>query len=199
MTTATPADEPEQNDFRERLLKALEESIVEDGYQKTTVADIVRRARTSRRTFYEHFSSREECFVALLTTAHTGQVHRVATSVNPHEPWRVQVRQAVEAWIASGESHPELMLSWIRDAPILGATAHTLRRQTLENFVAMVQALSDTPEFHTAGIKISRPRVIMLLGGLRELTAITIENGGRMRDITEEAVEAAIAMLEPRA
>jgi hypothetical protein len=37
-----------------------------------------------------------------------------------------------------------------------------------------------------------------LLGGLRELTAITVENGGKMSDITEEAVDATIALFTPR-
>jgi AcrR family transcriptional regulator len=44
------ADEDKSN-FRQRLLDALEASIASDGYPRTTVADIVRRARTSRRTF----------------------------------------------------------------------------------------------------------------------------------------------------
>ena len=37
----------------------------------------------------------------------------------------------------------------------------------------------------------------MLLGGLRELTAITVEEGGCTSDITEEAVDASIALLAP--
>jgi hypothetical protein len=37
----------------------------------------------------------------------------------------------------------------------------------------------------------------MLLGGLRELTAVTVENGGTMSDITEEAVAATIALFAP--
>jgi AcrR family transcriptional regulator len=188
----------DKTDFRARLLDALEASIATDGYQKTTVADIVRRARTSRRTFYEHFASREECFVALLTAANAEQVQMIAAAVDPHAPWRDQVRQAVEAWIASGESRPELMLSWIRDVPALGATARGLQRDVLENFVVMVQAMTDTDEFHTAGVEVSRPRAIMLLGGLRELTADTVENGGAIGDIAEEAVNASIALLTPQ-
>src|SRR3954468_2438457 len=43
--------------FRRRLLDALAASIAEKGYQNTTIADIVRGARTSRRTFYENFPS----------------------------------------------------------------------------------------------------------------------------------------------
>jgi AcrR family transcriptional regulator len=188
----------DKTDFRARLLDALEASIATDGYQKTTVADIVRRARTSRRTFYEHFASREECFIALLTAANAEQVQMIAAAVDPHAPWRDQVRQAVEAWIASGESRPELMLSWIRDVPALGATARGLQRDVLENFVVMVQAMTDTDEFHTAGVEVSRPRAIMLLGGLRELTADTVENGGAIGDIAEEAVNASIALLTPQ-
>jgi AcrR family transcriptional regulator len=49
--------------FRRRLLEGLAESITERGYRDTTIADIVRHARTSKRTFYQEFSSKEECFI----------------------------------------------------------------------------------------------------------------------------------------
>ncbi|HTI75795.1 MAG TPA: TetR/AcrR family transcriptional regulator [Mycobacterium sp.] len=189
------ADEDKSN-FRQRLLDALEASIAEDGYPRTTVADIVRRARTSRRTFYEHFESREACFVALLSDTNAAQVRQISAGVDPHTPWRKQVRQAVEAWISSGESRSPLMLSWIRDVPSLGAAARGLQRDAMENFIEMVQALGDNAEFRTAGVgPFSRQRIIMLLGGLQELAAITVEEGGRMSDITEEAVDASIALL----
>jgi len=192
------ADEDKSN-FRQRLLDALEEGIAEDGYPRTTVADIVRRARTSRRTFYEYFDSREACFVALLTDANADQVRQIAAAVDPQAPWRNQVRQAIEAWISSGESRSSLMLSWIRDVPSLGAAARRLQRDGTENFIELVQALADSDAFSAAGIgPVSRQRIIMLLGGLRELAAITVEEGGRASDITEEAVDASIALLAPR-
>jgi AcrR family transcriptional regulator len=192
------ADDDKSN-FRQRLLDALEACIAEDGYPRTTVADIVRRARTSRRTFYEHFDSREACFVALLTDANAEQVRQISAAVDPKAPWRSQVRQAVEAWITSGESRPSLMVSWIRDVPSLGEAARHLQRDVMENFIEMVQALGATNEFRAAGVgPVSRQRIIMLLGGLRELTASTVEEGGRMSDITEEAVDASIALLTPR-
>jgi AcrR family transcriptional regulator len=199
VTTAKTAKVGDQTAFRQRLLDALEESISEDGYPRTTVADIVRRAHTSRRTFYEHFDSREACFVALLSDANAEQVRQISAAVDPSAPWRSQVRQAVEAWISSGESRPALMLSWIRDVPSLGSAARRLQRDAMENFIEMVQALGGTEEFRSAGVgPVSRQRIIMLLGGLRELTAITVEEGGRMSDITEEAVDASIALLSPR-
>jgi AcrR family transcriptional regulator len=191
-------DEDKSN-FRQRLLDALEEGIAEDGYPRTTVADIVRRARTSRRTFYEHFDSREACFVALLTEANAEQVRQISAAVDANAPWKSQVRQAIEAWISSGESRSSLMLSWIRDVPSLGDAARGLQRDAMENFIEMVKALADTGEFRAAGVgPFSRQRIIMLLGGLQELTAITVEEGGRMSDVTDEAVDASIALLAPR-
>ena len=90
------------------------------------------------------------------------------------------------------------MLSWIRDVPALGAAARGLQRDAMDHFIDMVGALGATDEFRAAGIgPVSRRRSIMLLGGLRELTAITVEEGGRMGDVTEEAVDASIALLSP--
>ncbi len=197
MNSPTAPAEADKSKFRSRLLEALIESIVEDGYQNTTVADIVRRAKTSRRTFYEHFASREECFVAVLTTVNTQHVRQIAGAVDQSTPWRSQVRQAVEAWITSYQDHPELMLAWIRDVPTLGTAARALQRESMENFIAMVQAMTATEEFRSAGVAISRRRTIMMLGGLRELTAITVERGGQVGEITEDAVQACIALLTP--
>jgi AcrR family transcriptional regulator len=194
--TATATDDP--GEFRQRLLDGLAASIADNGYRNTTVADIVRRARTSRRTFYEHFSDKEACFVALLTDATAQMIRQISAAVDQSAPWTSQVRQAVQAWIASAESRPAITLSWIRDVPSLGAAARRLQRDTMEAFVTMIQTLCDTDEWRAvrAG-PVSRQLTIMLLGGLRELTATTVEDGGQVGDITELAVDASIALLGP--
>ncbi|MCV7201384.1 TetR family transcriptional regulator [Mycolicibacterium peregrinum] len=197
MNSPTTSVEADKSAFRSRLLDAMIQSVVEDGYQNTTVADIVRRAKTSRRTFYEHFASREECFVALLTTVNTRHVREIARVVDRDAPWQAQVRQAVEAWIGSYQAHPELMLAWIRDLPTMGTAARALQRESMENFVAMVQVMTSSEAFRAAGVSISRRRTIMMIGGLRELTAMTVESGGEVGEIIEDAVQACTAMLTP--
>lgn len=209
MTTATtarrrrPAHQPataidEHVDFRRRLLAGLAASIAETGYRGTTVADIVRHARTSRRTFYEHFSDKEACFVSLLTNTNAVMIRQISAAVDPGAAWTSQVRQAVQAWVSCAESSPALTLSWIRDVPSLGAAARRLQRETMEDFIIMLQTLCDTEQWRAvrAG-PVSRPLAIMLLGGLRELTATIVEDGGRMSDITELAVHSSIALLGP--
>ncbi len=195
MTTVTTV---ETHRFRQRLLDGLAASITEDGFRDTTVAGIVRRARTSRRTFYEHFSSKEACFVALLAEANRQMIRQITEAVDPRAPWADQVRQAIEAWIAAAESQPEITLSWIRDVPALGASTRELQREAMEGFIAMTLRLTGTAEMRAAGIKpLSRQLAIMLLGGLRELIATTVEDGGRAGDVKDVAVRASIALLGP--
>jgi AcrR family transcriptional regulator len=184
--------------FRRRLLDALAASIDDKGYANTTVADIVRRARTSRRTFYEYFADRQSCLVALLTDTNAATIREIGAAVDPNAPWQTQVRQAVLAWIDRTETHPTLTLSWIRDVPVLGASGRALHWVAIEAFADSVQALAQGEVPRAAGVgPISRQRAIMLVGGLRELTAFALEHGMPVRDIADEAVGAAIALLEP--
>ena len=43
--------------------------------------------------------------------------------------------------------------------------------------------------------QLTHPRAVILLGGLRELTAMAVEDGTDIRDITDPAVDASIALL----
>ena len=184
--------------FRQRLLDGLAASIAAEGYRNTTVADIVRRARTSRRTFYEHFADKEACFVALMTAANAEMIRKISAAVDPAAAREIQIRQAIETWIACAESEPAITLSWIRDVPSLGASARRLQREVMEAFVVMIRTLCDTDEWRADGAgPVSRQLAILLLGGLRELFATSVEDGGRVSDITEVAVQASIALLAP--
>ena len=57
---------PEGSDrYRQRLITGLASALAEKELGATTVADIVRHAHVSKRTFYEHFADKRECFAAL--------------------------------------------------------------------------------------------------------------------------------------
>ena len=49
---------------RGRMLAAMAEAVGEKGYGAVAVADVIARAGVSRRTFYEQFGNKEECFLA---------------------------------------------------------------------------------------------------------------------------------------
>jgi AcrR family transcriptional regulator len=182
--------------FRRRLLDGLAASIGERGYRDTTIADIVRHARTSKRTFYGQFSSKHECFIELLTTANEELVARIRAAVDPSAPWQQQIRQAIDAYVADIETRPAITLSWIRELPALGTEVTHVQRRAMDILTDMLVDLSDSPGFRGAQIgPISRPMAVLLLGGLRELTAKTFEEGGDARDIVDTAVAASVAIV----
>jgi AcrR family transcriptional regulator len=182
--------------FRARLLDGLAASISERGYRETTVADIVRHARTSKRTFYGQFTSKEECFIELLRANNDAMIVSIRAAVDPDADWQTQVRSAVDAYVAHIESRPALTLSWIREAPALGMVAQPLHRMAMNQLTEMLVDLSSSPGFVRAGLHPATPAVaLILLGGLRELTALFVEDERDVRGIVESAVTAAAALL----
>jgi AcrR family transcriptional regulator len=182
--------------FRRRLLDGLAESIDERGYRETTIADIVRYAKTSKRTFYQEFTTKEECFIELLSTANEEMIDQIRSAVDPEAPWRVQIGQAIESYVVSIETRPAITLSWIRELPALGEAVRSVQRRGMAQLATMLADLSDSPGFRRAQLPpVTRPLAVILLGGLRELTALTVEDGQDIRSIVEPAVTASIALL----
>lgn len=60
---------PLRHEHYDRLLEGMERAVAAKGYAETTIADIVREAAVSRRSFYEHFATKAQCLVALYRTA----------------------------------------------------------------------------------------------------------------------------------
>ncbi|MEV4537159.1 transposase [Asanoa sp. NPDC049518] len=181
---------------RERLLKGLHRAIEERGYRETTIADIVRHARASRSTFYQVYATKDESLLALMEAANGALMRRIVTAVDPAAPWPAQTRQAVLAYIAHVTASPELSLCWIREFPSLGPVAGRVRRDTMNALADLVQRLTGNEPFRRAGIApVSRELALVILGGLRELTATVLEEGGDVRDVAETGIAAAVALL----
>ncbi|AGB26420.1 transcriptional regulator [Mycobacterium sp. JS623] len=185
--------------FRDRLIEGLAASIGERGYRDSTVANIVRHARTSKRTFYEQFASKEECLIELLRRNNEDLIANIQAAVDPEADWQLQIRQAAVAYVDHIGSRPAITLSWIREAPALGLVARPLNRLAMEALTDMLVDLTDSPGFRRADLApISRPLALILLGGLRELTALFVEDDRDVQGIVEHAVAAATAILGPR-
>jgi AcrR family transcriptional regulator len=197
---AVSRDAPAEPDpFRQRLLDGLATSITERGYRASTVADVVRHARTSKRTFYDHFAGKEECFLELLAVDIEKLGAKITASVDPEADWHVQIRQAVEAYLGYIEARPAITLSWIRELPSLGAAARPVQRRGLQLLTSLLIDLSASPGFQREKLPpLTAPLAVILLGGLRELTALAVEDGKPVREIVEPAVDASVALLGPR-
>jgi AcrR family transcriptional regulator len=89
---------------RARILGGLADSIAERGYAATTIADIVRHARVSKRTFYEQFADKEACFLDLYSQTSDELVALIAAAASGDAPWEQRLEAA--AGRTSNDSPP---------------------------------------------------------------------------------------------
>jgi AcrR family transcriptional regulator len=183
---------------RERLIAAMATAIVENGYRATTVADIVRIARTSRRNFYEEFEDREACFLALFEQANDAMMEEIAAAVDPAAPLEQQVDAALGAYLNSVAAQPELYKSFVRELPALGEAGAERQLVVIERFAELLVTLVDSgrraqPEL--AARPLSAEMSVIIVGGLRELMVISLQQGRSVHALRESAGDAVKAIL----
>jgi len=182
---AAGAEAPRVEARRERLLAAMATSIEEKGFRETAVADVVRIARTSRRTFYEHFSDREHCFLALFEATTEEMMAGIARAFRPEAPWEEQVDVTVQSYFDSVAARPALFRSFTRELPALGKSGAERQRAITEGFADTLVALAEAgsrKQGPDAPGPLSRDAAIIIVGGLRELTVSALE---QRRDVDE--------------
>ncbi|MEE3852801.1 TetR/AcrR family transcriptional regulator [Gordonia sp. LSe1-13] len=181
---------------RGRLLEAMATCVMERGYRDTTVADVVRVARTSRRSFYQEFDDKQACFVELLRSTNDAMIAAISENVDPDADWTVQIRQAVEAYVEVTEQNPEIAWSWIRELPALGESARRIQVDAMESLIAVLVPLTDTPRMRESGIApMTHETAVMIWGGIRELAASAVEQKRSLYTIVEPMVGACIALV----
>lgn len=124
---------------RGRMLEAMAEAVAEKGYAATTVADVIARAGVSRKTFYEQFRDKEDCFLAaydagvelLLETLRTSGVE----SMDPLEGARARTRAYLETLAAE----PAFARTFLIEVAAAGPAALARREAVHDRFAALLR------------------------------------------------------------
>jgi AcrR family transcriptional regulator len=122
---------------RARVISALAEETVEKGYRAVTVSDIVRRARIARNTFYENFSSKEECFLAASEFAVKEALRRVVDAASKVDSWPARVNVGLAAFLHYVASEPALARTCIVEALSAGPAAVERYERSIQAFVPL--------------------------------------------------------------
>src|SRR5215467_2697762 len=91
---------------RSRILSAVTEVVAEEGYQAARVTDVIARAGVSRKTFYEHFSDKEECFLAAYDTNLADLMGATSAGFDRSDDWPERVRSGLTAFLEGLASRP---------------------------------------------------------------------------------------------
>jgi AcrR family transcriptional regulator len=158
---------PAEHAHRSRLLEGMAHAVAAKGYADTTIADIVREASVSRRTFYEHFQTKADCLTALYEAASHNALKVLRDAIDPSHEWQTQVERALAAYLACMAANPVLMRTLFIEILGLGAVGLAARRrvnQEIADFMLHVIQGGLTPQMATA-----------VVGGINELVLQYIE------------------------
>lgn len=181
MNTVETLDHPQELEpvHRTRLLQAMAAVSAGKGLALTTIADIVREAGVSKRTFYEHFASKEACFLALYRAASASAMRTLREALKPDRPWQTQIEHALLAYFEHLAAGPGLVRVLFIDIHHLGPEGLRARRdvmQQLANF--MVATVNGAALPSVAPLRALSPAMAMAaVGGINELVLQAIEHG----------------------
>lgn len=125
---------------RERLIAGIAEAIAENGYAGTTIAHITRHAAVSRRTFYEHFSSKDQCFVAAYDTVMEELRGRVGDAFDHEDEWPQAVKAGIGAMLAFLAAEPNLARLCMVEALVAGPVVVERYDAAIKSFVPYFQS-----------------------------------------------------------
>lgn len=177
---------------RFRLIDGMVAAVSERGYAATTIADVVRAARVSKRTFYEHFSDKEECLLAAYT--HLAQVllDAIAGAVDPDRPLHDQLRKAVLTYLATLEEQSAVTRTVFTEILAAGPRGLQVRREVLGRFADMIRGLVALARVEQSELRELSPELAMaVVGGIDELVLDAVERGraDRLTELADPAVE----------
>jgi AcrR family transcriptional regulator len=130
---------------RARLLRAVVEIAAADGYQSSSVGRVVARAGISRRTFYELFTGREECYLAALDQGVAGIAAQMGKAYAREDTWRDGVRVAVATLLECLEAEPELARACVVEALGAGPVVLARRARVLQDLADALQVDAPAP------------------------------------------------------
>jgi AcrR family transcriptional regulator len=132
---------------RTRLLEAIGRAVAERGYARATIDDVVRRAGVSKKTFYDHFADKEDCFLAAYEAASEELLARIEEAHAAHEDWLERTRAGVVAYLRWLAADPALARVYLVEVAAAGPRALERRERLRDRYAELISARrgSDLP------------------------------------------------------
>jgi AcrR family transcriptional regulator len=127
---------------RERALRAMIECVGEEGWAKTTVPDVVARARVSRNSFYEHFEDKTDCFLAALDEA-AREILDEMLALASEPDWITMLRRGRRAYLTAWREQPALCRAYFVELSFVGPRGLAQREHNFSQFELMFKVLAE--------------------------------------------------------
>lgn len=185
---------------RGRMLDAIAQAVAEKGFAATSVADVVALGGVSRRTFYELFKDKDDCFLAAYRAGMELLLDgiRQAVAPLPKDDWRLRAQVSLRAYLEMLASKPAA--AWAYSVEVFGAGPKALEHRAgiLKRWVEQWRALHQLARAENSAIPaIDDHRLLALVGGIEELVRECLRTRGakRLPQLAEPATQLALSAL----
>jgi AcrR family transcriptional regulator len=187
---------------RVRMLAAMVQAVAEKGYARVTVADVIQHAGVSRKTFYEQFANKDECFLAAYDATVDVLLATIDEALDPLAPdWLAAHRAAVDAYLQALAAREEFAKAFLVEVLGAGPEALSRREAIQDRFAAQLRdvhrrARHDIPEIPEVPPYTFRAAV----GAVTELvTAHVLEYGAdTLPGLADAVLDVQLALLVGR-
>jgi AcrR family transcriptional regulator len=181
---------------RGRLMSAFVELAAERGYDAVTIIEIVTRAGTSKRAFYEYFSDKQDCLVQAFDTARQMLIEVVLSEAQAVEDPTERIRAGVRAYLAALADQPDFTRLFLSESLSAGDRLTDRWIESLEQIAAVVaEWRSQSREQHPDMPELTPLHALTVISGINEVVVITLHREGidaiakRADELTELAVD----------
>lgn len=151
---------------RGRLLTGMASTVASRGYAATPVAEVLKAAGVSRRTFYEQFADKEDCFLGAYDAIVGLCTERLVAAYHAGADWEDGIARAYEALLGTLAAEPDFAHLGVVDVLAAGPRALARREATLRRFARFIDFTRER-----ADDAVSPPPLVgqAIVGGIHEL------------------------------
>ena len=176
---------------RERIITALADLAAEKGYKDTTITDICKTAGVSRRTFYEHFSGKKDCFLAAYEMISTHILESMHATADVFDEWPLKVRAAIATMLRFLSAEPELARVYAFEPIAAGGDIAARHREAMQGLIDILKAGRPSDDTERVLPEVTEET---LVGGIVSLIVreIVADRTERLEELLPDLVELAL-------
>jgi AcrR family transcriptional regulator len=189
---------------RARIFEAMAKVVSERGYASVTISDLVKAARISRRTFYEYFDDKEQCFVETYRTGCENGIAQIDAAVRALDQpdCRTRLWVSLETYVSILAAEPHFARVLLIEVLGAGVRSLAMRERILGIYVDHYRRLHTLARANDPDLpEIPDEFLRALVGGVAELVQQCLLDGSeddvseRLRALTPVLVSFAAAIL----
>jgi AcrR family transcriptional regulator len=163
---------------RQRMLEAMAASVAGEGYAGTTVSDVVAGAGVSRKTFYEHFRDKEDCFLAAFDVGVERLLSAIVEAEAEEDGWIPRMRARVRAYLVTLADNPAFARTFLIEVLAAGPRAIERRAEVHQRFGQLMRDMhDDTRREYPHLPPVAEPIWVAAVGAVNELVSQEVRAG----------------------